>query len=239
MTKHYKLSVLWFFLGFGIFMFTRMSKLVPSISIAILIAPIFILRFIRTQPAKRGIWLTLLGFLLSMNIALWGLFEFDNASLMTFYSLIRSSLLAVLWFLPFMIDRLIYPKLKGKGIWTTLTFPIITTAIFFLSSLEGPFDDGSGTSSSFSYGSLSFVQALSLFGIWTFVFIYSWLFSVINYFWENQFHWKRIKKLAIIYPSVLLIIFLFGVLKTSSLTSPKSDTVKIAAVVLIPEDGKR
>ncbi len=238
MLRHKYLPGIWFVLGFGIFMFTRMSKLVPSIPIAIVIAPIFILRFIRTQPAKRGIWLTLFGFLLSMNIALWGLFEFDNVSLMTFYSLIRSSLLAVLWFLPYMADRLIYAKFKGKGIWSTLTFPIITTAIFFLSSLEGPFDDGSGTSSSFSYGSLSFVQALSLFGIWTFVFIYSWLFSVINYFWENEFHWIRIKKLAIIYPSVLLLIFLFGVLKASSLTSPKSDTVKIAAVVLIPEDGK-
>lgn len=238
MTEKKYLPTLWFILGFGIFMFTRMSKLVPSIDIAILIAPIIILRFIRTQPAKRGIWLTLLGFLLSFNIALWGLFEFDNASLMTFYNLIRSSLLAVLWFLPFMTDRLIYPKFKGKGIWSTLTFPIITTAIFFLSSLEGPFDDGSGTSSTFSYGSLIFKQALSLFGIWTFVFIYSWLFSTINYFWENQFQWEKIKKLAIIYPSVLLLIFLFGVIKNSSLTSPKSDTVKIAAVVLIPEDGK-
>ncbi|MCK4559400.1 MAG: carbon-nitrogen hydrolase family protein [Calditrichia bacterium] len=238
MKKNNYLPFVWFVLGYGIFMSTRMSKLVPSIHIAILIAPIFILRFIRTQPAKKGIWLTLLGFLLSMNIALWGLFEFDNASLMTFFSLIRSSLLAVLWFLPFMTDRLIYPKFKGKGIWTTLIFPIITTAIFFLSSLEGPFDDGSGTSSAFSYGSLTFIQAKSLFGIWTFVFIYSWLFSTINYFWENHFHWKKIKMLAIIYPSVLLLVFLFGVIKTSSLTSPKSDTVKIAAVVLIPEDGK-
>lgn len=219
-------------------MFTRMSKLVPSIPIAILFAPIFILRFIRTQPAKRGIWLTLLGFLLSMNIALWGLFEVDDALMMAVFSIIRSSLLAIFWFLPFMVDRLIYPKFKEKGSWATFTFPIITTALFFLSSLEGPFDDGSGTSSSFSYGSLTFLQAMSLFGIWTYVFIYSWLFSVINYFWENRFHWKRIQKLAIIYPSVVLMIFVFGVLKTSSLTNPQSDTVRIAAVVLIPEDGK-
>jgi len=32
-----------FLLGFGIFIFTRMSKLVPTIPIAILIAPVFIL----------------------------------------------------------------------------------------------------------------------------------------------------------------------------------------------------
>ena len=75
MTKYNKLSILWFFLGFGIFVFTRLSKLVPTIPIAILIAFVFILRFSRTQPAKRGIWLTLLGFILSINIGLWGLFE--------------------------------------------------------------------------------------------------------------------------------------------------------------------
>ena len=68
-------SLILFVLGFGIFIFTRMSKLVPTIPIAILIAPVFILRFIRTQPAKRGIWLTLLGFILTIIIGLWGIFD--------------------------------------------------------------------------------------------------------------------------------------------------------------------
>jgi apolipoprotein N-acyltransferase len=35
-----------------------------------------------------------------------------------------------------------------------------------------------------------------------------------------------------------VLLFLFGVLKTSSLTNPTPETVKIAAVVLIPEDGQ-
>lgn len=232
-----QLAILLFFAGFGLFMFTRLSNLIPSLPVVILIAPIFILRFIRSQPTQRGIWLTLLGFLLSFNIALWGLFKFDNASLAAVYSLVRSSLLAVVWFLPFMVDRLIYPKFKEQGVWSTLTFPVITTAIFFLSSLEGPFDDGAGTTSSFSYGSLTFIQAQSLFGVWTFVFLYSWLFSVVEYCWENKFNWQRIKRLAWIYSSIILIIFLFGVLKTSFLNK-SPDTVKIAAVVLLPEGGE-
>jgi apolipoprotein N-acyltransferase len=212
----------------------------PFIEIAIVIAPIFILRFIRTQPAKRGIWLTLLGFILSMNIALWGLFEFDEAWMTIFFGLIRSTLLAIVWFLPFMLDRIIYPKLSNKGVWSTFIFPTIVTAIFFLSSLEGPFDDGSGTISSFGYGygTLVFIQARSLFGIWILVFIHSWLFSIVNYLWENNFKWIKIKKLALIYSAVLLLTFLFGIVKTSSLFNLKSDTVKIAAVVLIPEDGE-
>lgn len=234
------LPVAYFLLGFGIFMFTRMSKLVPFIEIAILIAPIFILRFSRTQPAKRGIWLTLLGFLLSFNIALWGLFDFDDSSVMASFSLIRSSLLAIVWFLPFMADRLIYPKFKDKGVFSTLTFPIITTALFFISSLEGPFDDGAGTTTSFGfdYGSLAFIQVRSLFGIWVLVFIHSWLFSIVNYCWENQFNWQKIKRVIIIYAAILSLTFLFGTLKLYYLTSKESDTVKIAAAVLIPENGK-
>ena len=236
MSKKY-FSLILFLLGFVIFMFTRRSEIVPTIQIAILIAPIFILRFIRTQPPKRGILLTLLGFLLSMNIALWGLFDMGDGSTTIIFNLIRSSILAILYFLPYMVDRLIYPKFKGKEIFSTLTFPIILTAIFFLSSLEGPFD-GAGMSSKFVYGPLIFKQSISVFGIWIFVFISSWLASIINYSWENKFDWKKIKKMALILLSIILIILLFGAFKTTSLIIPKSDTVKIAAIVLIPEDGK-
>ncbi len=130
MTKYNTLSILWFFLGFGIFVFTRLSKLVPTIPIAILIACVFILRFSRTQPAKRGIWLTLLGFILSINIGLWGLFEMGGDISSLLFNVIRSSLLAVLYFLPFMADRLIFPKFKDRGVLSTLVFPVITTALF-------------------------------------------------------------------------------------------------------------
>ncbi len=232
-----KHSLRLFLLGFGIFMFTRRSEIVPTIQVAILIAPIFILRFIRTQPAKKGILLTLLGFFLSMNIALWGLFELSDGSMMLIYNMTRSSLLAILYFLPYMLDRLIYPKFKDKGIISTVIFPIIVTAIFFLSSLEGPFD-GAGMSSVFVYGPLVFKQFISVLGIWIFVFISSWFVSIINYFWENDFSREKMKTISLIFISIMLVFSLFGAVKTSSLINPKPDTVKIAAIVLIPEDGK-
>ena len=130
MKQKHQLLIL-FILGFGIFMFTRRSEIVPTISIAILIAPIFILRFIRIQPTGLGILLTFLGFLLSMNIALWGLFDVSDQTAEVIYSLIRSSLLAVLYLIPYVIDRFIHPRYKEKGFMSTLTFPTITTAIFF------------------------------------------------------------------------------------------------------------
>ena len=119
--KH--IPTIYFILGFGLFMFTRMSKLVPYIDIAILIAPVFILRFIRTRPVKKGIWLTLLGFILSMNIALWGLFEFDDKWMTLVFGLIRSTVLAIIWFLPFMLDRMIYPAFRNRGRGLPWSFP--------------------------------------------------------------------------------------------------------------------
>lgn len=88
MTRQGLLSTLWFLLGFGVFMLTRRSELFPTVPAAIVIAPIFILRFIRTQPKQKGIVLTLVGFLLSMTIALWGLFEIGDSTLMLVYNLV-------------------------------------------------------------------------------------------------------------------------------------------------------
>jgi apolipoprotein N-acyltransferase len=228
--------LVWFVLGFGIFMFTRMSKIVPTIPVAMLIAPVFILRFARTQPARRGILLTLVGFLLSINIGLWGLFDLDGGAFILIYSIVRSSLLAVLYFLPYMIDRLVYPKFAGRGSASSLMFPIITTALFFLSSLEGPFD-GAIQSGKFVYGPMVFQQLLSLFGIWSFIFLTSWFASLLNYAWENSFQWSKIRWASAIFLSMVTLVFLFGVIKISS-SDPESSTVKIAAVVLIPEEGE-
>jgi apolipoprotein N-acyltransferase len=231
------LSLVWFFLGFGLFMFTRRSEIVPTIGISIVLAPIFILGFVRTQPTKQGIYLTVIGFTISLNIALWELFEVSDQSSSLIINLVRSSLLAIPFSLPYIADKLIYPKFKEKGILSTLTFPIIATAIYFLFSLEGPFD-GDAVFAVFEQGHPIFRQIASIAGLWGFVFIFSWFASIINYSWEQNAIWEKIKMHLIVFSSILLIILLFGAIKTILLASPESERVKIASIVLIPEDGK-
>jgi len=211
-----------------------MSKLVPTIPVAILIAPVFILRFNRTQPVRRGNLLTLVGFYLSINIGLWWLYESA-----TVFNAVKIFLLAVLYFLPYMIDRRMQEKFKKNGIssgFTTLIFPIASTAILFLSSLEGPFD-GAVQIGKFVYGPVAWQQLLSLFGISGFIFISSWFASTINYVWENNFNWEKSRKAAITFVSIALAIFAFGAIKTAS-NGPVQDTVKIAAFILVPEEGE-
>jgi len=233
MKKKNYLPLIWFVLGFGIFVFTRMSKLVPTIPIAILIAPVFILRFSRTQPVRRGNLLTLFGFYLSINVGLWWLYETN-----TLFNAVKILLLAILYALPFMIDRPIHEKFTKNRIssgLTTLTFPIVSTAIHFLSSLEG-FFEGTIQIGKFVFGPVILQQLLSLFGICGFIFLVSWFASTINFMWENNFDWGKSKKPAITLAAVALAIFVFGVVKTST-SNPERDTVKVAAILLLPEGG--
>jgi apolipoprotein N-acyltransferase len=202
----------------------------------IVFAPIFILRFIRTQPAGRGIGLMLLGFLVIMNISLWGIFTDAGGLSVLLFNVIRSSLLALLYFLPFMFDRLIYPKFKDKGPLSTVIFPIMTTAVFFFLTIEGPFE-GSYQMGKFLYGPIILNQLISVLGLTGSVFLTSWLASVVNDVWEHEFQWKTSKKLVITYAALVLAVLAFGAIKTSSLGMPEADTVKVAAIIFPPEDG--
>jgi apolipoprotein N-acyltransferase len=235
-TRKY-LPPLLFVLGFGLLTFTRRSEIIPFFGPAIILAPILILRFIRTQPPRRGVLLTLVGFILSMNLALLGLFEIHDALVAVLFGLARSTLLGILYWLPYMVDRLLYPRFREKGILSTLTFPILTTGIFFLASLEGPFD-GDAVFAVFSYGTLEFRQLASLVGLWGFVFVFSWFASIVNFGLESGFEWRKLKTSTWVFMSIVLMILLFGEVKTSSLMDPISDTVTIAAVVLLPQDGR-
>jgi apolipoprotein N-acyltransferase len=225
--------LVWFILGFGIFIFTRMSKLVPTVPISILIATVFILRFSRTQPVGRGNLLTLFGFYLSINMGLWWLYESN-----TLFNGVKILLLALLYSLPFFIDRPIHEKFKKNGIssgLTTLTFPVISTAVHFLSSLEG-FFEGTVQIGKFVFGPVMLQQSLSLFGICGLIFFASWFASTINYVWESNFDWNKTKKTAIPFIAIILVIVLFGAVKTSS-SNPERGTVKAAAILLLPQRG--
>jgi hypothetical protein len=96
---NYYLPVVWFFLGFGLFMFTRSTLFV---AISIVLAPIFILLFMRSQRPGKGVMFTLLGFCLSVTVALWGLFDFGDDTFALAFNVVRSVLLAFALALPYM-----------------------------------------------------------------------------------------------------------------------------------------
>lgn len=225
--------VILFILGFGLFMLTRRSDVVPTVPVMIAIAPIFILRFSRVLPTGRAIWLTVLGFIVSMNIALWGLFHLDSAWATLAVNLIRSTLLALLYALPFVVDRMVFARL-GSSIYSILSFPTAVTAVLFLSSLEGPFD-GTVAKTIYAFGSLQILQLYALTGLWGFMFLWSMPASLINHAWERGFAARTSTIAAAVLVVVFGAVFGYGQMRLS--TANQGETVKIAAAVLLPEDG--
>ncbi len=211
--------------GFGLFMFTRHHFLTPTIPMAIIIAPIFIMRLIRSiESSRKAVLVCFLGFFISMNLGDWaGLF--GNVII----SLIANTITAVVFAIPFVIDRLSYKKFKG--ILRTLIFPVSMTAMLFLNSLEG-LADGDAITQVYLIGEMPLLQFTSLLGLPGLVFFWSWVASMFNHFWENGFSLKNIGRSCIIYLVFVLSVNLYCFYKNPNLVND-SPTVKIAAVTMI------
>ena len=225
-------SAVLFLFGFGLFVFTRRSELVPTLPLAIILAPVFIIRFSRTQPLLRATLLTILGFVVSIAVSLWGLFELGDDALEMVFNGARSILIALMYAAPVAIDRAIAHRLEHRLL-ATFTYPVAATTVLFLVSLEGPLD---GTVAKTIYGSgpLEVLQLYSVTGLWGFVFLWSWLASVANYVWENHFSQKATLKAAVSFGVVLAAVYAYGLMRTSE---PHSETVRVASAVILPEDG--
>jgi apolipoprotein N-acyltransferase len=230
MTEDKNMPFVWFLVGFGLFIFTRSVTFIP---LAIIIAPLFILRFLRTQRAVKGILLALLGFIVSLTISLWGLYSFEGKLFSLLFNTIRSVLIAVILVLPYVADRLMANRIRG--FLSTLVFPISCTMFYFLDSSFGPLD-GLGIFYAYTqYGNLPLTQLMSLFGIWGLVFLLSWFASLANWAWDRGFAWDRIKKGVGLFSCIVVLVLLYGGLRVSPFFYPMGSTVRVAAITFLPD----
>jgi apolipoprotein N-acyltransferase len=177
---------IWFLLGFGGLMFSRVSHLLPTIPVAILIAPVFILRFSRTRPGWRGTVGVLVGFLLSMNIALWALLDTGEVVTTIAVNVVRSSMIALVYAVPFLVDRLVAAHLPGLA--ATLVLPTAMVAVPFLAGLDGPLEGGDAwTVYAHALGHRPLLQVASAVGLWGLVFLGAWMPALVNHAWQSGF----------------------------------------------------
>lgn len=224
-------SWLLYFGGFVFFTFTRLSRILPTIPVTIVLSFILILRFSRTCKSKTSTLLIFSGFLVSINVALWGMF--DTSSL--FFNIIRSSLLALLYFIPFWLDKKLYKKFGNNKFRSTFIFPVITTAVFYLMTIEGPFE-GAVQPAKFGFGSQIFLQIWSVLGVFGFVFLTTWIVSVSNYLWdlwkkEDTESKKKSRRALILAGIVIASVYIFGLAKITMTQDHFAETVRVAAIV--------
>ncbi len=191
-----------------------------SIPVAAWLAPLFLLRFVRTQRPLAGFLIAWAVRFAIAAIVERGIVLYPGAA---YYALIL--VVTLLLTLPYLVDRLLAPRIPGIA--ATLVFPFAVTAIEYL-LMFGP----TGTFNSIAntqYGNLPLMQLASVTGIWGIVFLLSWFAAMVNWAWERAFAWPAVRGGIAIY-AVVLAVVLFGGGMRLALFPPAAATVRVAGI---------
>ena len=161
-----RLTYLWLVVAIVLMPFAMDFKWM--IPLAAWLYPIFLLRFVRTQPLWRGILLGYLAFVLVGVVLGPQGGAFPGA---LYYLLVLGS--GVIGILAYLLDRLLAPRLGG--LLGSLVFPLAMTSVFYLNGLFDPFTATQNNPAYTQYGNLPLLQLLSVTGLWGITFVMSWL----------------------------------------------------------------
>ncbi len=127
--------------------------------------------------------------------------------------------------LAFVADRLLAPHVPG--FLSTLVFPAAWVALEFVSSRLNPYGTWGALAYS-QYGNLPLMQLVSVTGIWGIAFLVAWFAAVVNWAWDLQFEWGRIRRGVLLYAAVWGVVMLAGGARLAF--SPESTTVRVAGI---------
>jgi apolipoprotein N-acyltransferase len=201
-----RLSYLWLAAGAVLLM---LSTGWFSIAVAAWLAPVFLIRFFRSQRTGRGYLLILLGVCVAYGIAWRSILSFNIFESWPVY-LVLAFFIGLQNSLPFLADRLLAPRLKGFS--STLVYPLTMTAITFLYNLVSPIGSF-GTIGYEQITNLALVQLVSITGMWGLTFLVSWLGPVINWAWERSFRWLDVRRGLMFFGAIVGSVLLFGNLR--------------------------
>lgn len=192
-----------------------------TIAVAAWLAPLFLLRFVRTQKPGRG--------LLVAWVMLTGVWAFQFRGMVpvpvVFYFVI-SAVYGLTLVLPFALDRILAPRVEGFA--ATFILPSAWVATEYLVATFTPY--GSWGSAAYSqHENLALLQIVSITGLYGVSFLIAWFASVSNWAWEQDFEWPAVRCGVLVYSAVVVATLLFGGARLS-LFAPEESTVRIASV---------
>jgi apolipoprotein N-acyltransferase len=216
--KSRRQSFVWLAIGAMLMLFSNGRWIIPF---ATWLYPIFFLRFMCMQKPGSGFIFLALASAIINTAMWWKMIPFP----LTIY-LILTCIAMQIFTLCFLTDRLLTTRLKG--FLSTLVFPVAWCSLEYLLSLTSK-----GTWNSLAYtqaGNLPLMQLASVTGIWGVTFLITWFASVINWVWQQNFEWEKIRKGTISFASVAVAILLFGTIRLNFFSSP-SQTIRTASIV--------
>jgi apolipoprotein N-acyltransferase len=219
----------WLLLGMFFSLFATNGRL--DVSLAAWLGPLFLLRFMRMSSPLRGfcgVWLasvvTMLFWLYWSNFYDPAIFSAANLFILAIF-LLSHTLLAV----PYLLDRLLTPRLSMiSGLLATLIFPLGLVACEYINALVVPYGYFFSLGAT-QYGNLPLLQVISITGVYGVSFLVAWFASVINWIWQQHCSWPRIRKVALLYSSVLMLVLLGGGIRLAFF-APSAPTVRVAGV---------
>ena len=187
------------------------------------LAPVFLIRFLRTQKVGRGYLLVFLALAVTNTISWWNTVYENPATIRITFGVI----VGLMYSIGFLLDRVLVRKFQGFA--ATLVFPLAYTAFEFLTTWPSPMS----SYNSLAYGLASSVyltQLASIGGLWGVTFVICWFASTVNWIWEEGAIWYRIWRGAAVYAAVMLVVLLYGLVRLTTF-QPEPGTVRIHGVI--------
>lgn len=212
------LGWLWLAIGAILLPFANIQTVWP---IAAWLSPVFLMRFSRTRPLKVGLTLILVAQIFAVAIGMRN----DYTAIPAGPLLIGAILVyGLLFWLPYLLDRLLVPHLPG--VFPTLVFPLAAVTLNYL-LLFTPFYT-LGTPAYTQYGNLPLLQLVSLTGIWGLTFLISWLAPAINEVWERGGTPHILRYSLLPFVLVFVSVLIYG---SARLTlTPNAPVVRVAGL---------
>jgi len=220
--KSDRLSYLWLLLATSLTLFVVGEWAMPIVAWLI---PLFALRFLRTTPSWRSVGLFWLLGIPFLHVTLNGIVPIPGIGFTIFVIILVSFGL-----IPYLVDRWLTPRLPG--LIGTLVFPLIAT-IFEYANAFGEYGTFGSTAYT-QFGNLALMQIVSVTGLWGMIFLIMWFASVVNWAWENEWSWHRVKHGVLGYTLIFALVMLYGTIRLINAGAP-AETVRVAAIPLNPD----
>lgn len=191
-----------------------------TIAVAAWLAPLCLMRFLRTQPLWRGLGIAYLTVVVTRGITYYGITPIPGI----FYYIFLG-IAGLVSLLPYLADRSLFLRLSGVP--RTLVFPASVVTVQFAGS-HGPF----GTWGAWPYtqaSNLPLLQLLSITGLWGVTFLIAWFASSANEVLLEGFHQGRALRSFGVCMGTLLAVMVGGGLRLE-LYPPGSNCIRVASL---------
>jgi apolipoprotein N-acyltransferase len=189
--------------------------------IAMWLAPIFMLRFVRTQKCWTTAFLAIPAMTLALFANVHGGWDFSIPAEIGI-GLARATPILIAMYLDRYLSRRLPPTVS------TLVYPatyVILDWIIAFSPLGSNFSIAPT-----QFVSLPLVQLSSVTGIWGITFVVSWLASVVNLAWERRFDLKLVRGPVMLFTTIVCVSLVLAGLRLSN--EPAASTVKVAGITV-------